>query len=276
MVLFGISASSGQPAAGFFLFIRCHHILFMEAPKPSKRCRRDGIRDQRISTILPIQNWKGSGGDVVMHGRKRGEKDPINAERLAKYAKLRKIALAKHRTKEYTEETKVLTGKLIGLNPDFYTLWNFRRDILLHLRAKDPAGPASWGPESAIAAEELQLTRAALKQNPKSYCAWFHREWSLRERLCTPEQELQLCEMYLKVDSRNFHCWNYRRFVVSYGKMSLQHEFNYTTEKIQDNFSNYSAWHYRSVLIPRILAEKRQQRAEARRIGNLPLCPSIE
>lgn len=52
----------------------------------------------------------------------------------------------------------------------------------------------------------------ALKVNPKSYGAWYHRKWVIRLGLSSLEAEFMLLKKLLKVDDRNFHGWNYRRY----------------------------------------------------------------
>ena len=67
---------------------------------------------------------------------------------------------------------------LLRKNPDFNTVWNFRRDILLHMFAApaEAAGPS----EPELCKGELALTQLVLsKKNPKSYGAWHHRRWVL-------------------------------------------------------------------------------------------------
>lgn len=53
----------------------------------------------------------------------------------------------------------------------------------------------------------------ALRRNPKSYGAWYHRKWVLNRGLAPVdfEREFQLLDQLLKADARNFHGWNYRR-----------------------------------------------------------------
>jgi geranylgeranyl transferase type-2 subunit alpha len=55
----------------------------------------------------------------------------------------------------------------------------------------------------------------ALRQNPKSYGAWYHRKWLLNQKLAPVDskREFGLLDKLLKVDARNFHGWNYRRLV---------------------------------------------------------------
>jgi geranylgeranyl transferase type-2 subunit alpha len=41
-------------------------------------------------------------------------------------------SLLQKKAKEYTREALDLTTKLLDLNPEFYTIWNYRRYILLN------------------------------------------------------------------------------------------------------------------------------------------------
>jgi geranylgeranyl transferase type-2 subunit alpha len=111
----------------------------------------------------------------------------------------------------------------------------------------------------------MNLTEIGLKKNPKSYCCWHHRRWTLlkAEQLkiinkvasLSWSNELKLCENFLEMDSRNFHCWRHRMFLIEHAKLSKLDELTFTYEKICSNFSNYSAWHYRSKLLESLYAE---------------------
>lgn len=129
--------------------------------------------------------------------------------------------------------------ELLRSNPDIVTIWNYRKEILLHLK-----------PTKEIINDELYLTEKCLKVNPKSYSAWYHRNWLLDNVDPSPDwnKELQLCTKYLKIDERNFHCWDYRQIVASKCQEPNENELKFTMEMIESNFSNYSAWHYRSKL----------------------------
>lgn len=55
-----------------------------------------------------------------------------------------------------------------------------------------------------ILPKELEFTEFCLKNNPKSYGAWHHRVWLMREtNFCRVESELKLCAKYLEYDDRN-------------------------------------------------------------------------
>ncbi|KAK8966478.1 hypothetical protein KSP40_PGU013889 [Platanthera guangdongensis] len=87
----------------------------------------------------------------------------------------------------------------------------------------------------------------ALRQNPKSYGAWYHRKWILSQGLVDVDfdREFRMLDQLLKADSRNFHGWNYRRFVAKLKDVPEVEELEFTMDMINTNFSNYSSWHNR-------------------------------
>ncbi|XP_053608103.1 geranylgeranyl transferase type-2 subunit alpha [Plodia interpunctella] len=189
-----------------------------------------------------------------MHGRvkvRTSEEEKARKEK-ERHEKLKIFKHAMHsiQTKrnqgELDKELLEITGKVLSSNPDIYTLWNIRREILIVFRKNVESDEDI----SKLYDDELYLTEHCLKINPKSYCAWHQREWVLAIRPDPDwKKEVTLCNTYLKLDERNFHTWDYRRFVISKCKPSLNEEFVFTTEKLFDNFSNYSAWHYRSKML---------------------------
>lgn len=180
-----------------------------------------------------------------MHNRKRTGVPETENDRLKRLSKVDKWnsltskALEIHNSEGVSEDIMTLSSKILSINPEYYTMWNSRRRHLYNITEDQ-------------ALIELQLTKAALMKNPKSYVAWFHREWVVKHGKSDLSMELELCNLFLSRDSRNFHCWNYRRFIVREASISDLDEFKYTTKLINDNFSNYSAWHYRSTLLLRL------------------------
>lgn len=151
----------------------------------------------------------------------------------------------------FTPKAFDLTTELLDLNPELYTVWNYRRDII------------SKGDflQDDLYRKELKFVFEQLVRYPKCYWIWNHRVWIL-EQLNQQKSwvsELQIVEKLLSADARNFHGWQYRRIIISRlvgfsssleEKLLLyEKEFDYTTEKIESNFSNFSAWHNRSQLI---------------------------
>ncbi|ORX91828.1 geranylgeranyltransferase type II [Basidiobolus meristosporus CBS 931.73] len=200
-----------------------------------------------------------------MHGRRKvpttAEIDQLRKEKEAHkikdYCALNELILQKKKDGVLDKESFQLTTKMARTNPDMYTAWNLRRDIL-----KRDFAQLSKEEIQEICVNELSLLEEVIRTTPKSYWVWNHRRWVLHTM---PEpnwkRELHLVGKMLDLDSRNFHGWSYRRSVVAeLRKISPNEEidateFAYTTSKINQSFSNGSAWHYRSKLLPSVLLQ---------------------
>lgn len=154
-------------------------------------------------------------------------------------------------SRESLDEFFKLTSELLLINPDFYTVWNIRRETLLkHLDCQqtDQEIKSMWS-------NELDFALDCLRRNEKSYCVWQHRIWILSQMPDSEyDKEIMLCNSILSKDERNFHCWDYRSHICDIAKSDLEKELLFTTEKIKSNFSNFSAWHRRHKLLLRGLA----------------------
>uniref|UniRef100_A0A6Q2WV01 Geranylgeranyl transferase type-2 subunit alpha n=1 Tax=Esox lucius TaxID=8010 RepID=A0A6Q2WV01_ESOLU len=189
-----------------------------------------------------------------MHGRvklkstaqQEEEKRKEREKKLKIYVTARDAVFAKRKNGMLDDEALLLTQQLLSSNPDVATLWNYRREILLHLETIREEVDVQKMYE-----DELSFLESCLKVNPKSYGSWHHRGW-VSARLPRPDwtRELGLCDRCLSLDDRNFHCWDYRRMVVKMSGVPVDQELQFTDRLIGSNFSNYSSWHYRSTLLP--------------------------
>ncbi|KAF2768176.1 protein prenylyltransferase [Teratosphaeria nubilosa] len=218
------------------------------------------------------------------------------------YKTLEKDVVDRIKAQDYSNTTFQLTSRLLTQNPEYYTVWNYRRLLLQDVFANELSQhnnpiPEEEGTQDADQAaavkagqtpaqreitllieEDLRFLIPLLKQFPKCYWIWNHRSWLLAQATKhlpthTATQlwkgELGLVSKMLALDSRNFHGWGYRREVVESieklsGKSMVEDEFGYTTKMINTNLSNFSAWHYRSQLISRLL-ELRKASSEDRK-----------
>ncbi|XP_062124095.1 geranylgeranyl transferase type-2 subunit alpha [Drosophila sulfurigaster albostrigata] len=239
-----------------------------------------------------------------MHGRVKVRTTEEERERKKKEQVLKMRAyraamsrLQKKRSAgELDDELLSLTVNLLQRNPDIGTVWNIRRECVLHKvaqlqkekeekkkeevtisQSEEGDGDKGDGDKQKeeqkeekptveqqlqrIYATELDLTEQCLMVNPKSYGAWHHRCWTLEQNPQADwERELFLCNKYLKYDERNFHTWDYRRYVCAKAAVPQQQELDFCTDKIKVNFSNYSSWHHRSLLLPKLYPNEQQDR----------------
>lgn len=76
--------------------------------------------------------------------------------------------LAKRQAKEYSMESLSQTEKFSILSPDFNTLWNFRREIIMHLFETLDAKA-----RLEMVKNELMMLIKGIKRSPKSYTLWY-------------------------------------------------------------------------------------------------------
>lgn len=184
----------------------------------------------------------------MMHSRKKKHTEPTPEElekarvRTKAIQSLNAAVVEAKSSGDLSSEALELTSKAIRLSPDFYTVFNYRRQILTNLLTQEPN---DW------LAQELSFLTRNLKESPKSYTLWFQRQWVIEQ--CpetTKRQELTLCDFLLSQDCRNFHVWNYRTWLVQrLESLSIEEEIEFTKTMILKDFSNYSAWHYRSKVL---------------------------
>ncbi|KAK7202735.1 rab geranylgeranyltransferase alpha subunit [Myxozyma melibiosi] len=180
------------------------------------------------------------------------------ASKIIEYNALVERVGGSRKNEEYSSTALQLTTTLLKMNPEFYTIWNYRREILLHIFQSLPPAEITARLDS-----ELDFLFSRLREFPKCYWIWNHRRWCLNTSPAPDyARELKLVTMMLERDARNFHGWQYRRGIVAClesrddEKMKWDRsEFEYTTAKINNDFSNFSAWHNRTKLIPRLVKE---------------------
>ncbi|KAJ5160828.1 uncharacterized protein N7482_007832 [Penicillium canariense] len=197
-------------------------------------------------------------------------------QKIYEYRSLERLVSEEMAEQEYTAETLKNISDLLSRNPEYYTVWNYRRQALRH-QFSDAEGSSEEVSTNQIAElikDDLVFLIPLLRSFPKCYWIWNYRVWLLNEaRHLLPlavsrqfwQEELKLVGKMLTLDSRNFHGWGYRRLVVETLKQlgtpaeaasMTQKEFEYAKNMIGANLSNFSAWHYRTKLILELLEEQ--------------------
>ncbi|XP_034235243.1 protein farnesyltransferase/geranylgeranyltransferase type-1 subunit alpha isoform X2 [Thrips palmi] len=171
------------------------------------------------------------------------------------------------RSGEKSERVLDLTNDAAQLNPANYTVWQYRRDVLLHLNSdlqtelayisdtinEHPKNYQVWHHRRVIvewlndASKELQFTSDILMLDAKNYHAWQHRQWVVTTfKLYTAEMEF--VDSLLETDVRNNSAWNQRHFVIvqtsGFIPDVINKELIFTTSRIRELENNESAWNY--------------------------------
>lgn len=108
-----------------------------------------------------------------MHNRAKLKQPPSEAEirkvnqKAKMYQDLIETIFARKNAGDKSKETFDLVGNLLRINPDFYTLWNFRKELLLLPSLLEPTR-LTGASNDVIRDEELNLSTEGIKKNPKS------------------------------------------------------------------------------------------------------------
>ena len=144
--------------------------------------------------------------------------------------------LARKAACDYTPPSLALSAQLLALSQEVNSAWNYRRDYLATLQDID----------EPTAEMEMEVSEAALRRNPKSYLAWFHRRWIITSThpLLPLAREYRLLTSLLQLDSRNFHAWDHHRLVDALASPE-QRALGSSESMLKSTFGNFSAWHER-------------------------------
>ncbi|KAF2368438.1 Protein prenyltransferase alpha subunit [Trinorchestia longiramus] len=130
---------------------------------------------------------------------------------------------------ELSERALILTEDAIQMNAANYTVWQYRRKILEHLK---------WDLQ-----DELLFCREMIVVNPKNYQVWHHRR-VIVEWLGDGSKELQLTKIIFAQDAKNYHAWEHRQWALrTFGL--YEGELEFTAELLEDDVRNNSAWNHR-------------------------------
>jgi geranylgeranyl transferase type-2 subunit alpha len=78
-----------------------------------------------------------------MHGRKKTgvtpSKEFLDAQqaKIESYEKIVELITQYRTAKVYDKDALFLVGKVLRSNPDYYSLWNYRREILIDMNKVD-------------------------------------------------------------------------------------------------------------------------------------------
>lgn len=174
-------------------------------------------------------------------------------------------AIRRRREKVYDATSMAVTARLLEINPEVLTAWNFRREAIVlagdetrrgprrvssEHRTNDPERTHSFAPTLA---DELALTERCLRKNPKSYPAWHHRKWCVARRVYGLKTETD-AETESHLHATGFA--DERGFPVA-SLLATELEMAQTLLDLDDR--NFHGWGYRRFVTS--LAIKKNERA---------------
>ena len=174
-------------------------------------------------------------------------------------------AIRRRREKVYDATSMAVTARLLEINPEVLTAWNFRREAIVLAGDKTRRGPRRVSSEhrtndperthsfAPTLADELALTERCLRKNPKSYPAWHHRKWCVARRVYGLKTETD-AETESHLHATGFA--DERGFPVA-SLLATELEMAQTLLDLDDR--NFHGWGYRRFVTS--LAIKKNERA---------------
>ncbi|EJS42900.1 ram2p [Saccharomyces arboricola H-6] len=154
------------------------------------------------------------------------------------YKQLMGLARALISVNELSPRALELTSHVIDVAPAFYTIWNYRFNIIRHMVTESDDSVSYLN-------KELDWLDEITLNNPKNYQIWSYRQ-SLLKLHPSPsfKRELPVLKLMIDDDSKNYHVWSYRKWCCLFFN-DFQHELAYTTDLIESDIYNNSAWTHR-------------------------------
>lgn len=173
-----------------------------------------------------------------------------------------------------------LTEKLVLVNPDVYTLWNYRKEILIEFKSKDapestPAGKEDQqqGNQTLKDAEatgdkiqqvscddqqtqiqpstcqEIPCGKDVVDDDTDTRGRQNNEQASVFEQLC--QQELALTQSCLMKQPKSYPVWHHRLWIVTrlMDNPDLQGELDLCSEALNYDSRNFHSWNYRKEIV---------------------------
>ncbi|CCE65965.1 hypothetical protein TPHA_0N01840 [Tetrapisispora phaffii CBS 4417] len=152
---------------------------------------------------------------------------------------------------EFSERALDLTSCVIDLSPAFYTIWNYRFNIVTALMAVS-------GDIEAFLNKELDWLDEVTLNNPKNYQIWSYRQALLEVHPnASLKRELPVLEMMIDEDTKNYHVWSYRKWCVQKFN-DFTNEFQFADSLIEKDIYNNSAWTHRMFVLKNLTSNKNE------------------
>jgi geranylgeranyl transferase type-2 subunit alpha len=174
------------------------------------------------------------------------------------------------RAQEYTTETLLLTSKLLAKNPEFYTIWNVRRRLLIHGLFANLSATSSHSTESPSSSHPTQITPTSSEPSSSSAHTSSTDSTSIPQSPGNPSSSEDETTLNIIQDDLDFtvplllkypKCywiWNYRLWLLQQGKKRLpvgtarklwQMELGLAAKMLSRDSRNFHGWGYRKMIV---------------------------
>ncbi|KAJ5069544.1 protein farnesyltransferase/geranylgeranyltransferase type-1 subunit alpha [Anaeramoeba ignava] len=172
--------------------------------------------------LSKLPEWK----DIQPIPQKESLKDPCAILYSPQFSEVMDYFRAILQKKEYSERALKLTTEVIRLNCSNYTVWEYRRGILEHLKIDLNT--------------ELDYLDKVIEQHPKNYQVWTHRVW-VTTKLNSGDREKAFTEIAFLNDSKNYHAWSHRFWAIEYFNL-WDGELEFIDKFFENDLRHNSAW----------------------------------
>ncbi|CCH57871.1 hypothetical protein TBLA_0A00700 [Henningerozyma blattae CBS 6284] len=168
------------------------------------------------------------------------------------YANLMGVTRTLMNNREHSKRALELTSVVIEIAPAFYTVWNYRYNIIhdMVLQLKD----ANQEKVIEFLNKDLDWLDELTLNNPKNYQIWSYRQAILNLHPKPDfKRDLPILKIMLHDDTKNYHVWSYRKWLIDFVKndslFDFNIELNFTNIFIDRDIYNNSAWTHRLFVI---------------------------
>ncbi|PWN47494.1 protein prenylyltransferase [Violaceomyces palustris] len=222
-----------------------------------------------------------------MHGVKREKPTAASEEarlarkskeavKLAAYKEIESKVFQAKKDRWYDDESLQLTTNILTLNPELYTVWNFRRTILLHIfGTRLPRQASSHDIEGSK--DIFSSLRESPSDSPSassSSAGTKGKEFSSRDvneaKRSYLETDLELTEHALRAHPKVYWIWNHRLWCLEElpqagdqdPGLKWKVEMGLVDKMLQLDPRNFHGWDYRRTLTSRVASLMREGESE--------------
>ncbi|KAI9049685.1 hypothetical protein LZ554_005841 [Drepanopeziza brunnea f. sp. 'monogermtubi'] len=209
-------------------------------------------------------------------GQRTEEQRVAEQREIAKYRELEDLIRAKIAERQYTVEVLELTSKLLKKNPEYYTIWNVRRRLLIYGLFSKPSGssspstelPSTYLTDTTITSSE---TFSSTTTVPSAASTTIPQEPSSRTlgengtTLDLIKADLEFLFPIMLEYPKCYWLWNYRlwlleqaneRLELDFARELWKRELGLVGKMLVKDSRNFHGWGYRRKVVSELESTK--------------------